>query len=673
MAQDATSFTLAVPIELSALAKKTIATCWPRATVAEISDPLASMHEPQVAGILELKEHYLFRLRVDRRTLAPLSGVLDCLHLLDIGEQAHIQILATPAPPDWWQSAAIGYESYREGHMPKRLRLDAAGIACGVLKGTAGVVFEAINIAQELAGVEPEKYELDGIDKARTLRDGPTGTQTPAKLREDAFEVTIRVVVETHAQNAPSVLHAIAYAFRELDGDNALMMHTCNPARTLRLMQERHQPIKPNHDYLGVGELARLMQLPTLPLQEQYHLYTVQHRETDLPNNVTSKGLQIGTHTYHGQENPVYLPTKDFDELCLPHVIIGGMGCGKTKGFGANLAVQAVRHGMGAVIIDPAKGELGDEVEAVLPPEKIVRVRLGQTPICLDWREALHGERGRNRLANELISFCEAASDEAGAQTVRYLRSAAKAVPNGTLNEVVRLLLEDNYREELLPSMRAQEKMVWEQFGQLSEARRAQIGLPVLNRLDVIMGDDYLAECMEAEEGLDLVKLLDEPKAIILDIPKGQLGAEAVDVLASLVATKLDLAMVMRQSQHPVFIIQDEPHQYLRSARTWRAAAVESRKWRFAYVWMFHAWEQLPKDVAAIIQAAGPHYHLYTSSKATYRALAEEIKPFDVEEAMATPRHWAINVIRAGGRTVEPFMAKMSPPPSMKQPEKAGK
>jgi hypothetical protein len=79
---------------------------------------------------------------------------------------------------------------------------------------------------------------------------------------------------------------------------------------------------------------------------------------------------------------------------------------------------------------------------------------------------------------------------------------------------------------------------------------------------------------------------------------------------------------------------------------------------------MFHAWEQIPRDVASIIQAAGPHYHLYTSSKATYRALAEEIKPFDIEEAMSTPRHWAINVIRAGGVTVIPFLAKMALPPS---------
>src|SRR5690606_33427500 len=104
-------------------------------------------------------------------------------------------------------------------------------------------------------------------------------------------------------------------------------------------------------------------------------------------------------------------------------------------------------------------------------------------------------------------------------------------------------------------------------------------------------------------------------RAIVLDIPKAELGPEAVDVLASMLLTKLDLAMVLRQSQHPIFVIQDEPHQYVKSARIWRSAAVESRKWRMSYCFLFHAWEQLPSDVRHILEASGPHYHIYSSSK----------------------------------------------------------
>lgn len=84
---------------------------------------------------------------------------------------------------------------------------------------------------------------------------------------------------------------------------------------------------------------------------------------------------------------------------------------------------------------------------------------------------------------------------------------------------------------------------------------------------------------------------------------------------------------------------------------------------------MFHSWEQIPRHLAEIIKSALPHYHLYTSSKETYRGLAEEIQPYTVEDALKTPRFHAINVIRAGGITQRPFLARMTPPPSLMQRE----
>jgi hypothetical protein len=95
---------------------------------------------------------------------------------------------------------------------------------------------------------------------------------------------------------------------------------------------------------------------------------------------------------------------------------------------------------MGAVVIDPAKGELGDEIESVLSPDQVIRIRFGHEPISLDWRECLHGERQRNRLANELVVFCEASTDEAGAQTIKYMRAAAKACNSGRLSEMVEIM-----------------------------------------------------------------------------------------------------------------------------------------------------------------------------------------------------------------------------------------
>jgi hypothetical protein len=497
---------------------------------------------------------------------------------------------------------------------------------------------------------------------------------TMQKITEPVFGASIRIAAQSDdAARAQLITRNLASACNDLAGDNELIRKDISAAgrtRFIRMVNEHQLPrVRTTYSVLSAAEVGKFVQIPGGELQDMFPaIEQIPLRETNLPAAVTEGGLQIGEMVYHGEKQPVYLPTSNHDELCLPHAVIGGMGCGKTMGFGANLAVEAVQHGMGAVVIDPAKGELGDEIESALPPEQVIRIRFGREPISLDWRECLHGERQRNRLASELVAFCEVNTDSStGAQTLRYMRSAAKACTNGRLSEMVKILTNQKYREKILPGMREQEQEIWQQFNECSEARQNQIATPVLNRLDIITGDDYLYDCMEAEKGIDFVDLLQEPQAIILDIPKGELGTEAVDVLAALVATKLGLAMTLRKSQHPVFIIQDEPHQYYRSARIWKSTAVESRKWRFSYVWMFHAAEQIPKDVFAIIKSALPHYHLYTSSQETYKALASEIKPFDAEEAMATPMHWAINVIRAGGVTVTPFLAKMMAPPSKRK------
>jgi hypothetical protein len=76
--------------------------------------------------------------------------------------------------------------------------------------------------------------------------------------------------------------------------------------------------------------------------------------------------------------------------------------------------------------------------------------------------------------------------------------------------------------------------------------------------------------------------------------------------------------------------------------------AVETRKWRFGLIWMFHLWDQVPRKLTETIKAEGPHYQ-YTTSKSILRDLAEEIAPFTVEEAMKATRHYAINVMRVNG------------------------
>lgn len=202
-----------------------------------------------------------------------------------------------------------------------------------------------------------------------------------------------------------------------------------------------------------------------------------------------------------------------------------------------------------------------------------------------------------------------------------------------------------------------------QQFDNESEARQRQIASPIFNRLDVILGDPYLEACMNATQGIDMVDVLSmREMCTVFDVPDRMNTRSGKDLLINLLSFKIDIAMALRKDEFPMAIIYDEPHQYLRSAKLWENAAVESRKYRLAYSWLFHSWEQIPRQLGEIIKAAGPHYFIYGSSKATYKHLQDEIMPFTVEDGLNTKRWHAICALRSGMSRITPFILEVSRP-----------
>lgn len=579
---------------------------------------------------IKLKYPFFLSLKTDHSMQQiPLEELLEISRFMQRGDRAFIQFGFQSAEEDWFRDAEKGREEF-ERKTPKQW----------VRKGK-------------------------DFSKSTELKTGHFG-----------FDFVLRVVIQSKDERRKHRIgRGIILALKQLNQDNELKEKRVQPSKNKRFMEEleRHHIPVPfifgKRQIITAPEIAHFIKLPQRQLQDDYPIVqTIAGKETNIPDILKKGGIKLGNATFKGKKQPIYMPISNHDELCLPHITIGGMGSGKTRGFGANWIVESVNNGFGALAIDPAKGEIGNEVVASLPSEKVQRIKLGSTPISLDWCEVNHSSRAKNRLANTILGFFNTSTDETGAQTSRYIRAAVLAMQTGKLSEIIRIFEDEAYREEVIENMPDSiHKLTLSDFNGMSDGKRAQILAPILNRLDSILGDEYLNECMASEQSLDMVDLISQRKAFIIDVPKSELGPEAVDLIVNLISTKIDLAMTLREekNQFPFFVVFDEPHQFLKSSKTWKAAAVESRKWRIGYVWMFHSWEQIPRDLAEIIKSAGPHYHLYCSSKKTFSDLSEEIAPFTVENALKLKKYHAINIIRAGEEGInKPVIAKMMPPPS---------
>jgi hypothetical protein len=610
---------------------------WKNITVKDMDvDLLDNLDHTKSAGYtLKLKHHFFLSLKTDKRLQEiPLQELLELSRVMQNDDKIVIQMGFQSAETNWHK--------------------------------------EAIEAKLDFEKKPPKWWKKKDFKEATEMKSGQYG-----------FDFSFKILVYSNDERRKKrIARGITLAYKQLNLDNELVEKQVKPLKMHKFIEDmKARKIKVpflfgKKQIITSNEIAHLIKLPQSSLQDEYSIIdAINGRETEVPDKLTKKGLKLGVAEFRDTCKNVYMPIENWDELCLPRIVIGQMGQGKTAGYGANLIIEAVKNGFGGLAIDPKDSQIRKELELALPADKIIKIKFGTTPISIDWREVKHSQKAKNRLANTIISFFNTASDEAGPQTARYLRAAVMAMRTGKLSEVVKILEDKEYRLELLcpkhgvlDQLNPMHIQTLEDLNKMSEGKRAQILAPIYNRLDVILGDEYLYECMETDEGIDLVEIISQKKACIIDVPKEALGKEGVEIIVSLLSTKLDLAMTLRSEENrfPYMVIFDEPHQFVKSATLWKSAAVESRYWRIAFTWMFHAWEQIPKDLAEIIKSAGPHYHIYPSSKETFTKLKEEIAPFTVEQALKLKTYHTINVIRSGGEVIKPFIAHIEAPPSVK-------
>ncbi|GIP38615.1 hypothetical protein J31TS4_18950 [Paenibacillus sp. J31TS4] len=674
---DEIRFYCTVPAELKRQLKSALQNTWHQASVDEVPFQTAVPADSDVCE-LKLRRSNMFALQTDRRTeIEPYQTLLSVVGDMGPYDLARYSVCAEPVNRlDWQDWVKRQHEEFKRGHTPRRARVSSKQLLISLGEFVVSQLQSLLDGLHVAIGGEEQLKKRKGeadLEKRIIMIDGQLHRGTINKLIAPTFNTYIRLAAHSPDRHQKSViLQTMANSFTDLAADNELERSDYHERLKPAIIQELNTfrvswptRLDPDKNKLSNEELGRLVETPTAALQDKYdQISALSTRQVEVPAILCKGGMQLGEASIRKQSIPVYLPTKDHDQLCLPTVVIGGMGSGKTKGFACNRAVQFVEQGYSAIVIDPAKGEVWEQMERRLPVDQRRRVLLGKDVISLDFREVLHSPQARTRLAQILFSFFDTSIDDTGAQTQRFLRAAVMGMQTGRLGEIVKILSDNEYRERIIEGMpEGMNRQTMQQYHNESDARRRQITSPIFNRLDLLLGDPYLEKCMQATSGIDMVEVLDWPGVCtVIDVPDRLNTREGKDLLINLIAFKIDAAMGLRQANHPVAIIFDEPHQYLRSAKLWRNVAVESRKYRLAYTWLFHSWEQLPKELAQIIKDAGPHFFIYPSSKQTYKGLQEEIAPFTVEDGLGTKRFHAICALRFGEGRLNPFVCKMAGP-----------
>lgn len=130
---------------------------FPKATLKESKDKL-KFKEPLISE-LNTRYHYFLSLKIDKRGLAPLPGILETRKLMKDTDRAFIQVIFEPESHDLYRSIETAIKDFQKGHMTKRIELTKRNLGTGAIKSSIKILQETLSIVSFFLSDEEMSFD----------------------------------------------------------------------------------------------------------------------------------------------------------------------------------------------------------------------------------------------------------------------------------------------------------------------------------------------------------------------------------------------------------------------------------------------------------------------------------------------------------------------------------
>jgi hypothetical protein len=681
---------------------------WKRSNVKEVKSNIPELDIKHTdISTLTLEQHPILPLDILSTNNSPLNALLNTKYYLRDEDFAMLQIGLRPLGESWNTKMQDANEQMKKsGVIPKKRARKPTFKDFAVKFGfVVGIVAEEImNLVGDffIPGWEDNTEFRESLkNKAKDIKGKAAKTK---KIDSEGFYADFRIVASSEdAERRRSIVRSIVGGFNGMAGDNQLVEEQITKEsqkrKQLERITERKIVVKMNGTELCSLELAKVIQVPDQQAQIEHYneLSTVAHRsDADMPKEVfvdDGKGVPFAKYEdTDGTLKEIYFSGVNPNHLCMPRVVIGEPGTGKTT-FAQNFALYAFNRGYGVFMIDAADGKMVQRVLDRIKPHQLDKVKIidllnPEFPIGLGWNEAFRGGNPdvvEDLIVDELIGYIELVSGiELKPRARQWVEAAIKAVyvtPDATLQDVENMLNNAEFRGQVIPTIEDPElRSDWERYHTaMKTEERETIYTEAFRRLAPVMRKKALKNFIlqrpkKDENGnylVDIRKWMDEGYLVLVKANE-TLGETIQTALVSFMIAKFNLAITSREDimneddRHPCFLVLDEPDHYIKGSERWRSMLTRYRKYRCGLIFMFHGWAQIKKTDKALpelMRQAGPHYVIFQTDYDNLEELKPVIEPtFDIKKiANGMPQWHAIirlKMFNAKGEILPPFMAQ---------------
>ena len=416
------------------------------------------------------------------------------------------------------------------------------------------------------------------------------------------------------------------------------------------------------------------------------------------PATATVKAPAMTVVESREAEPPVRLPTaKDHPDLAilgqavfrnqrqvcglLPddrrrHVLIEGKtGMGKSTLLHRLIATD-IAAGRGAGLIDP-HGDLCEAILASVPSARsndVVLFDIADTSYPLAFN-ILHCPRPEQRslaVSGIIGAFKKIWGDFFGPRMEHILRNTLLTlieVPGSTLLSVSRMLGDAKFRERILtkvsdPVVRS----FWlREFASMPPKLQAEAISPIYNKVGQLISNPLLRNILgQSRSTLDLRKVMDEGKVLLVNLSKGRIGEDASALLGAFLVTAIQQAAMSRadsreQDRPDFFLFIDEFQNFATEA--FATILSEARKYRLNLIVANQYLDQIDEATRAAVFGNIGSMISFAVGVQDAEVLSEQLGgDLTPKDLMQLPRYQAYARLLINGHPSRPFTLRTLPP-----------
>jgi len=355
--------------------------------------------------------------------------------------------------------------------------------------------------------------------------------------------------------------------------------------------------------------------------------------------------------------------------------IIGKTGMGKTTLI-ENMVHSDILAGKGVCYVDP-HGDTAEKMLDWIPANRINEVIYFNPadidhPISFNVLEKVEPHY-RHLIASGLVGvFKKLWADSWGPRLEYLLRNTILALlefPDSTLLGINRMLVDKEYRKKVVSKIQDPVvKQFWlEEYAKYGGQFQVEAISPIQNKVGQFLSTSLIRNIVgQVKSSIDLRKVMDEGKIIILNLSKGRIGEDASALLGAMMVTKIQLAAMSRvdvpeQDRKDFYLYVDEFQNF--ATDSFADILSEARKYRLNLIIAHQYIEQLGEVVKPAVFGNVGTIICFRVGSIDAEELVKEFTPVFYEEDLVNlPKYEMYMKLMIDGIASNPFSARGLPP-----------